>query len=695
MNSQLPFEPVPIRQHLADRLPGYMLSISLKSINQLPFTANGKVDDTALLQIDESAQYASAEASLSGIEATVADIWAKILSVRNVGRSDRFQTLGGSSLQAIEVSHDIAERFDLKRHLRQPLSSEDLAAYSQVVRRLLSHEVSLPEQRAKEFRPDGFVSVGQQQVLFLEHLGEAWRAYTYHARVDLRGTIDRLVLRKAVAGVVARHRVLRMRYYTEDGEFRCKASNSIGSPLDILEVEGTSATFRRQQAEKLVEQILAKRVPVDIAPLARWTLISYGTEMHIVLQTEHHAIHDGVSSRLLLRDLVELYNAHLQGRPPALPPVIGSYEEFCAEEARWLKSDDCSVQLQQWKARLRGHSNLMAVASRPMKAYSGGQVRRKLSSALMSSISSAACRLGITSFAFTFGICSALCSSISGEEVLLMGTALANRSDKRYQNTVGMFVNTVIVPVACPRKELLKDFLERVSSDIEFVLVNGRIPLSVIAASLQSPSLGTTPFSFAYSFQDADVQYPTFKGLRMEVKEGLANGSSKFDLNVVCILKRRGTSKEAEMVFEFSDEIFKRIDAERAADQYLAMLQQSVADIMVPLQDLLPPLTGTENQIAKEPWQQNISDYAQSDRLKERHTCDVADVERKIATIWCNVLKSSRPGNHDNFFALGGHSLSALQIASRLTSLLGKPVTLRDIFLFPTIASLAEKLSTR
>ncbi len=66
--------------------------------------------------------------------------------------------------------------------------------------------------------------------------------------------------------------------------------------------------------------------------------------------------------------------------------------------------------------------------------------------------------------------------------------------------------------------------------------------------------------------------------------------------------------------------------------------------------------------------------------------------ERIAQSVWAEVLGIDQPGIHDDFFILGGHSLKATQVVSRLQLLLRKPLALRDIFNHPTIAELAARL---
>jgi len=68
------------------------------------------------------------------------------------------------------------------------------------------------------------------------------------------------------------------------------------------------------------------------------------------------------------------------------------------------------------------------------------------------------------------------------------------------------------------------------------------------------------------------------------------------------------------------------------------------------------------------------------------------DLEQSLATIWQTLLRTERVGATANFFDLGGNSLLMVQAHERIRSTLSVPVTLVDLFRFPTIAALAGHL---
>jgi acyl carrier protein len=64
--------------------------------------------------------------------------------------------------------------------------------------------------------------------------------------------------------------------------------------------------------------------------------------------------------------------------------------------------------------------------------------------------------------------------------------------------------------------------------------------------------------------------------------------------------------------------------------------------------------------------------------------------EETLCRLWQEVLRREHVGIHDNFFTLGGHSLMAVQLATRMRGSLNVDIPLRRMFEAPTVAQLAE-----
>jgi acyl carrier protein len=72
---------------------------------------------------------------------------------------------------------------------------------------------------------------------------------------------------------------------------------------------------------------------------------------------------------------------------------------------------------------------------------------------------------------------------------------------------------------------------------------------------------------------------------------------------------------------------------------------------------------------------------------------DTKDMSAKIASIWSTILGVQNIGPNDNFFDIGGHSLLAVQAHREIRSQLGAKVSITDIFRFPVLSALAERVA--
>src|SRR6185295_11266934 len=70
-------------------------------------------------------------------------------------------------------------------------------------------------------------------------------------------------------------------------------------------------------------------------------------------------------------------------------------------------------------------------------------------------------------------------------------------------------------------------------------------------------------------------------------------------------------------------------------------------------------------------------------------------VEEELAAIWARLLRVERVGIHDNFFALGGHSLTGTRVLAAVREAFGVDVPLRTLFERPTVAELALAVESR
>jgi len=127
-----------VRRHLRERLPEYMVPAAVVALPALPRTERGKVDRVNLPAVPARVP---GEAPRGGAETTIAELWGRVLGLRDVGRDDDFWELGGDSLAVEEALALLAARF------RTPLVTLDLVAaptVAEMAQRLARGRRALP-----------------------------------------------------------------------------------------------------------------------------------------------------------------------------------------------------------------------------------------------------------------------------------------------------------------------------------------------------------------------------------------------------------------------------------------------------------------------------------------------------------------------------------------------------------------------
>jgi amino acid adenylation domain-containing protein len=101
-----------LRESLSRSLPHYMIPSYFLVVEQIPLTPNGKVNRSALPAPDKPlTDTRSYLAPVTSNEKVLAEIWKEVLQVSQVGVHDNFFQLGGNSLNVLQLSQKLAQRF--------------------------------------------------------------------------------------------------------------------------------------------------------------------------------------------------------------------------------------------------------------------------------------------------------------------------------------------------------------------------------------------------------------------------------------------------------------------------------------------------------------------------------------------------------------------------------------------------------
>ncbi|HZD93585.1 MAG TPA: condensation domain-containing protein, partial [Candidatus Sulfotelmatobacter sp.] len=108
--------------------------------------------------------------------------------------------------------------------------------------------------------------------------------------------------------------------------------------------------------------------------------------------------------------------------------------------------------------------------------------------------------------------------------------------------------------------------------------------------------------------------------------------------------------------------------------------------------DLSSRRTGSVGQIAENSASVASPELYSRPELTSIFVAPRHELERQIAEVWQSVLGVDSIGVYDNFWELGGNSLLATQVISRLKARFHIPLPLRTLFAVPTIEKLGEQI---
>ena len=80
--------------------------------------------------------------------------------------------------------------------------------------------------------------------------------------------------------------------------------------------------------------------------------------------------------------------------------------------------------------------------------------------------------------------------------------------------------------------------------------------------------------------------------------------------------------------------------------------------------------------------------------MQQQYLVLQTELEQQIATIWADILHLPQVGLNDNFFDVGGHSLLAIQITSRVQAELGLDVPLMELFQTESLRAYVQAAAT-
>ena len=612
--------PTELREFARQHLPEYMVPGLFMLLQELPLTPSGKLNRRALPAIEATANSDYVQPGTS-TEQAVAAVWAEVLRLERVGAQDNFFDLGGHSLLAMQVIARLRSANGTEVPIPVFFSAPTvagLAAWLEANRHDPAPNAA-PPLVAAALSPDGRreapQSFAQQRLWFLAKLAPDSPLYSTQAILPIRGAPDLSALERALAELGRRHELLRTTFGDRDGEpIQLVASPE---PVRLSVVDWRSLPASRHTAELQQLRRTETAQPFDLAsgPLIRFKLVRLGPQRQLLILTMHHIITDGWSMNVLRREVRELYEAFRAGRPSPLPKLSLQYADFAVWQRQWLQGEVLQKQLDYWKEKLAGAERLELPVDRPRPAapsYASARQPFRIEPEVIQKLRDLGQQEEATLFMTLLAAFQVMLGRYSGQDDIVVGTPIANRTRTELEGLIGFFVNTLVIRADLSGDCTFRQLLQRVRQTCLEAYAHQDLPFEKLVEAL-SPQrdLGVQPlFQVMFVLQNVS-QDAEAAPQHVEAAIGAPEPAeaSNFDLT----LWLTETASAASGALQFNTDLFEFGTAERMVRHFQTLLT-ALAD--QPDQELsgVSMLSEQERGQVLVEWNQTQADYP-------RHLC--------------------------------------------------------------------------
>ena len=439
---------------------------------------------------------------------------------------------------------------------------------------------------------DHLLSFAQERLWFLDQLEGPSAVYNVPSALRLTGPLLLPALERALREIVRRHETLRTTFATRDG----RAVQVIAPepllrvPLVELPPSSSCRSGPFDEVRRLATEEAERPFDLERGPLFRVTLLSLGSEDHVLLLGFHHIVCDGWSIGIFTRELSALYRAFATGAPSPLPELPVRYADYARWQRRWLQGEVLEAQLRYWQRRLAGIPPLLPLPTdrprAPVQCFRGRALPLAIESRLSADLKILSRRASASLFMNLQAAFALLLSRYTGRDDVVMGSPVANRHHREIEPLIGFFVNTLVLRTelseAATRtfSELLGQVRRNALADYD----HQDLPFERLVEALQPErDLSHTPlFQVMFTFQTGLAGRLELPGLTLRPLElgGAASGVlSKFDLT----LSMATTEKGLGGVLIYDSDLFDATSIGRTAGHFKTLLANAVGNPEAPV----------------------------------------------------------------------------------------------------------------
>jgi amino acid adenylation domain-containing protein/thioester reductase-like protein/non-ribosomal peptide synthase protein (TIGR01720 family) len=361
-----------LRQYLKEKLPEYMVPYAFVVLESLPLTPNGKIDRRALPAPDSRAGLeVSFVLPRNQTEKILAQIWAEVLRVKQVGIYDNFFELGGDSILSIQILAK-AKQAGLQLTLKQLFANQTIAQLAAVAGTIQTIEV-------KQELVTGLVPLTPIQYWFFEQNFSEAHHFNQAFLLSFPSDIKPELLKQVFQQLLVHHDALRLRFTQSDSTWQ-QIYSAPNDNIAFSEIDLSAIPESEQQAA-IEAKVGFFQASLNLSEnLVQVAFFNLGNQKRAqLLIAIHHLVIDGVSWRILLEDLQTAYQQLEQGKPIQLPAKTTAFKDWSEQLTAYAQSQTLKAEAAYWLNETR-----VAVPSIPVDYNKGENTVAAASTVLLS-----------------------------------------------------------------------------------------------------------------------------------------------------------------------------------------------------------------------------------------------------------------------------------------------------------------------
>ncbi|WP_220388801.1 non-ribosomal peptide synthetase [[Flexibacter] sp. ATCC 35208] len=590
---------IEIRAYLGKHLPAYMLPDYYVQLDSFPLTPNGKVDKKKLPSPQSGGRASDREyvAPRNATEEQLLVIWKEILGRSDISVKDNFFEMGGHSLRATRLASQLYKVFEVKIPLKELFGApvlEDQAVLITSARKTTYSSI-LPAILQSSYP----LSSSQRRLWLLSQLENGNVAYNIPGVYVFIGELHLASLNFAFNELIQRHEILRTVFReNEKGELRQYIVPAAQQLFSIQYTDLRTAKDQDQRVEALVKAGATQPFNLAEGPLLRAGLYQVGDSRWVFAYTVHHIISDGWSMEILIRELLLIYNHHVQGIPHSLLPLAIQYKDYACWQQAQLEDGILAADQVYWLLQLEGELPVLELPTdhvrSAVRTYKSGVVTHQFPEHAVEQLRTLCQQQGATMFMGLQGLVNVLLHRYTQQEDIITGTPVAGRGHADLLDQIGFYVNTLALRIRFSGGDSYTTLLDHVREVTLAAFEHQAYPFDELVdqLDLQRDVSRNVLFDVMVMLQhdQSSLRHiPSMHGLDIQGYESNSLEVSKFDITFAFI--ESGASLTVNI--KYNTDLFDPSTIERMATHLEQLLHTVTSRPDSPI-NMLPYLTEAE-----------------------------------------------------------------------------------------------------